>query len=239
MRTIAIGDIHGHLTELNELLLHRVKFNPASDRLVFLGDYLDVGDYGPEVVYMVQTCLLLSPQSFAVPGNHDERYLRYRRHERKVKETPGYVNPMRFGPRDLHAYQRLSTQALDFLESLPPLVVFSVDGETWVAVHAGLEPGKAPLEQDNTKVIRIRYIDPATGQSKGLKEKFEQPEGTVYWTEVYDGNANVVFGHHVHSRERPVVLRGRFGQRCVGVDTVLGYGGRLSAYVIETGEVIQ
>ncbi|HTT70883.1 MAG TPA: metallophosphoesterase, partial [Anaeromyxobacteraceae bacterium] len=42
VRTIVVGDVHGCLEELDELL-RVVEFRPGFDRLVFVGDLLDRG----------------------------------------------------------------------------------------------------------------------------------------------------------------------------------------------------
>ncbi|GEN33644.1 MULTISPECIES: metallophosphoesterase [Aneurinibacillus] len=42
MRTLCISDIHGHYDAFCRLL-ERVSYNPASDRLVLMGDFIDGG----------------------------------------------------------------------------------------------------------------------------------------------------------------------------------------------------
>ena len=48
MRTIIIGDIHGHITPLKKIL-KALSPDPASDRLIFLGDLFDRGPASWEV----------------------------------------------------------------------------------------------------------------------------------------------------------------------------------------------
>ena len=43
MATVAIGDIHGHLSALEDLLAEVLPTLSRSDVLVFLGDYIDKG----------------------------------------------------------------------------------------------------------------------------------------------------------------------------------------------------
>ncbi|MBV8631526.1 MAG: metallophosphoesterase, partial [Silvibacterium sp.] len=43
MATVAIGDIHGHLAALEDLLAKVMPTLSPSDVLVFLGDYIDKG----------------------------------------------------------------------------------------------------------------------------------------------------------------------------------------------------
>ena len=68
-RTLAIGDIHGALKALKQVL-QEVKLTPA-DKLIFLGDYVDGWSESAELVeYLLelstkQSCIFLK-------GNHDE-----------------------------------------------------------------------------------------------------------------------------------------------------------------------
>ena len=43
-RQIAIGDIHGCLNLLKDLVEHQIRLNPDADMLIFLGDYIDRGN---------------------------------------------------------------------------------------------------------------------------------------------------------------------------------------------------
>ena len=75
-RTIVVGDVHGCLEELDELL-SRLEVGP-SDRLVLAGDLMD---RGPDPVGVVRRAR--ERGALAVLGNHDEKHLRFARHEAK------------------------------------------------------------------------------------------------------------------------------------------------------------
>lgn len=49
-RQIAIGDIHGCYDLLKDLLEYQIKFDPKTDELIFLGDYIDRGTDSEKVV---------------------------------------------------------------------------------------------------------------------------------------------------------------------------------------------
>lgn len=72
MRLIAIGDIHGCLPELKELM-EVIKPTP-NDRLVFMGDYID---RGPDSVGVVKYLFTEIPEVNAVRlmGNHEAIFL--------------------------------------------------------------------------------------------------------------------------------------------------------------------
>ena len=75
MRTLVIGDIHGRLDSL-EGLLKISDYNPKSDRLICIGDYIDTGQQSYEVVELL---LKLNEESednnIYILGNHDKCFL--------------------------------------------------------------------------------------------------------------------------------------------------------------------
>lgn len=237
MRTIVIGDVHGCYDELMELL-ERLNWNPSSDdpdMLVFAGDLVDRGPKSQEVVAWVRE----AQQKYgflvqAVMGNHDKRYPRYSKALKRQADNSKNTSSMRMDEHKLAVFNSLAKEDLTFIESLPGYLRFG----NWVVVHAGLEPKKPLHEQDLGKMCHLRYIDPITLKTKSLTKEYEQPEGTVYWTELYDLPYNVAYGHMVHSLSKPKIEKGIKGQILVGLDTGSCFNGCLSAYILETGEVV-
>ena len=78
-RTLVVGDVHGCLDELRDLL-DAVHYSSA-DRLVFVGDLVD---RGPDSVGVVRLAQDLG--AVAVLGNHERKHLRYEQHERWVRQ---------------------------------------------------------------------------------------------------------------------------------------------------------
>ena len=68
-RLIIIGDIHGMLDPLEDLL-HKVKFDPNTDHIVSTGDMISKGPQSKAVVR-----LMMSYNASAVRGNHEDRIL--------------------------------------------------------------------------------------------------------------------------------------------------------------------
>lgn len=77
MPTVAIGDIHGHLSALEDLLEKVLPTLSSSDVLVFLGDYIDKG---PDVRGCVDRVISVREAApcpvVALLGNHEQWMLR-------------------------------------------------------------------------------------------------------------------------------------------------------------------
>ncbi len=68
---IVAGDIHGQLADLIRIF-HKNNLPPAETYL-FLGDYVDRGEYGLEVLMLLLALKMLYPNNvFLLRGNHEE-----------------------------------------------------------------------------------------------------------------------------------------------------------------------
>ncbi len=221
-RTIIVGDVHGCLDELDELL-RLANYNKSHDRLVFVGDLVD---RGPDPRGVVRRVMELQAES--VMGNHEEKLLRWARHEAKRRAT-GRPNPMKPPkPQRLAEWESMSETELRWLSSLP----LSLDlGDGWLVVHAGFEPGRKLNDQRADKIIRVRYVD-KVGEMVPYKDgEMDQPPDTVYWTEQWKGPSSVVYGHAVHDTRTPRIDKTEESV-CIGIDTGCCFGGSLTAMIL-------
>jgi bis(5'-nucleosyl)-tetraphosphatase (symmetrical) len=216
---VAVGDVHGCIEELDELL-KTIQYNPNQMRLVFLGDLLD---RGPEPVACVRRVRELDVE--CIMGNHEEKHLRWHKHE-KNKERTGKANPMKpMVEAEAKANAELSDADWGWLKSLP----LKLDlGFNWGAVHAGCEPRYSLEKQNPSQIMRVRYVD-ERGIAKALNPDKSQPEGTVYWTEQWKGPENIVYGHCVHDLKDPRHDYSPYRAHCLGIDTGCCFGGHLTA----------
>lgn len=241
MRTCAIGDVHGCIEEFEELL-RLVDLRPG-DRLVLLGDLLDRGPDGPGVVRRARELGAL-----CVLGNHDEKHLRWRKHEQKRAVT-GKKNPMRpMQHPDAAAHSQLRDSDFDWLAALPAVLDLGLVGPragSWLAVHAGFEPKWPLANQRADKMLRVRHVTPE-GEMKSINSDTDVPPDTVRWATAWPGRHHVVYGHHATSLTTPqhdalVEFDSNVGNiwHRFGLDTGCCFGGTLTCMDLSTLQTIQ
>ncbi len=124
-RLIIVGDVHGCLHELRELLA-KLHYDPECDILVFVGDLVAKGPSSVEVVHYVENLISTHQKRvFSVRGNHeDNTLLAYYYPEGKRGKDP-----------DFSFAQKLSRHDIQFLEQLP--LTLELRGLGVRVVHAG------------------------------------------------------------------------------------------------------
>jgi hypothetical protein len=224
-RILIIGDVHGCLKELKQLL-NIVKYN-TNDRLIFLGDLVDRGPHSAECVKFVRQKL----KAECVIGNHDNKYCRYYHHEKRRKINPKYNNPMRFNENQKEIYKNLDERDLDWLSNLPYKIY--IKEHNLALMHAGVMDTTHPLYQNDKTYIYCRYVDKLTGKMVRLNYDYSQPENSVFWATNYHYNVNIVYGHQVVDLQNPKILTNDCGAKTYGIDTGCVYGGHLTALIIK------
>lgn len=224
LRVYAIGDIHGRLDLLDQLLF-RIDADErarggARSQLIFLGDLVD---RGPDSAGVVQRCLELKESGRAVRfllGNHEEVFL---------KALDGSLESLRFfvkigGRATILSYGFTEDEynGLDFdklltrlIERVPAThVAFLRSFENQIAigdylfVHAGIRP-RVPLDEQSggdLRWIRSEFLD------------YRGSHGPV-----------VVHGHTICDDVQEKSNR-------IGIDTGAFASGRLTALGLEGGQ---
>jgi serine/threonine protein phosphatase 1 len=170
-RTLVVSDIHGCYDKWIALL-KKTEFDPITDRLVLLGDYVDRGDQSKEVVDHIAR-MVQAGEAIALRGNHDQRFMEWVTlnntfHDTKFVEHGGLqtINSYcesKYSLEDLlkpsvleqaKASIRKNYRAhIQFLDSLP----LYYEDEYHIYVHAGLNPFyKTWKEQPERDFIWIR-----------------------------------------------------------------------------------
>lgn len=222
----AIGDIHGCLDKAWRLL-EVLRYDPATDRLICLGDYIDRGPDSKGVLDLMLRLQRDNPANVFLMGNHEDNFLAYMQAcmtddgLSSWRTEPFFAgggvatlasyHPHLRDPRDPRLCQAIPPEHVAFLEALP----LWWSNATYLAVHAGVRPG-IPLEQQHANdLLRIRT--PFLFTPHGLGKY-------------------VVFGHTPFRQVK------RDGDK-IGIDTGacyahLGYG-KLTAFCLQTQEIFQ
>jgi serine/threonine protein phosphatase 1 len=80
MATIAVGDVHGNLEALDDLLRQLRSVVSGADVVVFLGDYIDRGPNSKECVDAILALQHdIAAEVVCLCGNHEDWFLRTRR----------------------------------------------------------------------------------------------------------------------------------------------------------------
>lgn len=196
-RTIFIGDVHGCPDELKEMI---EKLRTRSrDRVIMLGDLINRGPAPAEVVRFVYNEGLE-----CIKGNHEDNYLKNFKTNSAYKKLKSEISP------GMHTW----------IENLP----LYREGKNFLAVHAGLQPGKHPAETDPEILTTIRTWD---GKGKDLKNPANTP-----WYELYSGNKPVFYGHWAR-------MGLNIRDKTIGLDSGLVYGRGLTGYILEQEKLIQ
>ena len=73
-KVVIVGDIHGQFYDLVAMLRKLKGRSSTPSKLLFLGDYVDRGNYGPEVALYLFCLKLKTPEDiFLLRGNHESR----------------------------------------------------------------------------------------------------------------------------------------------------------------------
>ena len=226
-RVYAIGDIHGRL-DLLEDILRRIRRDDASrgaaeTHVIFLGDLIDRGSDSAQVVDRAMQ--LAASGEFDslrfLKGNHEEVFIRAARGDAL---STSFVS--RYGGRETLISYGLAAEALeqmdeeqlidwmlnhiprahvDFLDAFEDLIEIG----DYVFVHAGIRP-KVPLDEQKPQDLRW------------IRDEF------LNWRRSHDGKI-VVHGH-------TIMLEVDEQPNRIGIDTGAYHSGRLTALALEGQE---
>lgn len=211
MKTIVISDIHGCYKELKDLILsldEDGEYNKDTDKLVFLGDYIDRGRDSRLVIEFIRNLQKNNSNVIALMGNHEDMYLNYR----KGRDYSWTINGCEPTMKSYKGFEKQLESDVEWLENLP---LYHED-DYFIYVHAGVDVNKPMEEQDRNTLLWTR-------------EEFIYNEKEYY--------KRVIFGHtptvNLNGKWKP--LQTFSGN--IDIDTGCVYGGALSALIIEDDKV--
>jgi len=223
-----IGDVHGCLDELEELLKELgyvvtaqngegpmrgpVYSHPEGRTAVFLGDIVDRGPRILDSLKLVYN-MVKAGSALCVPGNHDMKFMRKLK-GRKVQVAHGLERSM----AEVEALPEESRapfirDAVAFLDGLVSHCL--LDKRKLVAAHAGL---KEEMQGRGSGKVRDFCL---YGETTGETDEFGLPV-RLNWAAEYRGSAVVVYGH-------TPIPDPEWLNKTVNIDTGCVFGGKLTA----------
>ncbi|MGD9862042.1 MAG: metallophosphoesterase family protein [Pseudodonghicola sp.] len=170
----AVGDIHGHLDQLDRALDLIATDGGAAAPVVFLGDLVDRGPDSRGVIDRLMEGLAAGRPWQVLLGNHDAMFARFLRggvvHDPRILSRRPWTDPRLGGLDTLASYgvaapestplsdlfaaaqAAVPTAHLAFLEARPRLL----ERGGLLFVHAGIRPGVSLPAQDPEDLIWIR-----------------------------------------------------------------------------------
>lgn len=225
-RTLAIGDIHGGLRALVQLM-ERAEITP-DDELIFLGDYVDGWSDSANVVsYLIElaqqnTCIFLR-------GNHDDLTHRWL--------NSGELNDkwlQHGGQSSIDAYRRFSDKEKEeHLTFYEQMLNYYIDKKNRLFVHAGFTNLKGPEhEYTSTPLYWDRTLwELALSLNPELKPGDQAfPKRLELFEEIFIGHTPVTrIGESMPVKAANVW----------NVDTGAAFKGKISLINVDTKEVVQ
>ncbi len=227
-----IGDVHGCIDELEELLVRLgyvvtwswadnvrlPEISAAPDRtVVFVGDLVDRGPGSRDVMALVMR-MCAAGLALCVPGNHDLKFRKWL-DGHHVSITHGLAATV----ADFeYADRKHRSAAGNFIRMLPPYLW--LDGGKLVVAHAGIKAGM--IGETSHKIENFcLYGDTDSGKTaRGLPIRYN-------WAARYDGAPLVVYGHVCVAE--PAWVNGT-----VCIDTGCCFGGALTALRYPEREIV-
>lgn len=203
-----IGDIHGEIRLLDQLLENVLKFNP--EQIVFVGDFIDRGPHSREVINRIME---LQVQVTCLMGNHEMMML-------NAMEDLGYGHSpielwyynggeatlQSFGSSSFFSFQSdLEPYYLDFFRNLKMSHIVQVDHQLNVlGTHAGISPA-IPL---NDQLEMKSYID----LNRYMLERHIDPGDSFLWVRdaFFNSPSSLSEGYLVVHGHTPILKLKRF-----------------------------
>ncbi len=210
-----IGDVHGCIEELRELLTNLgyttnddVVTPPPGRKAIFVGDLVDRGPGVSSVLRLVMD-MTESGTALCVPGNHDIKLLRKLR-GKDVPITHGLAETLEQLDREPPEFKERVAKFLDSLVSH-----YVLDDGKLVVAHAGM---KEEMQGRGSSKVRDFAL---YGETTGETDEFGLPV-RLNWAAQYRGRAMVVYGH-------TPVPDPEWLNHTVNIDTGCVFGGKLTA----------
>ena len=159
-KVVIVGDIHGQFYDLVAMLRKLKGRSDQNQKILFLGDYVDRGNYGPEVALYLFCLKLKSPNDiFLLRGNHESRDM---------------AESFNFREQVLMLYDEQVFE--EYMETFDTLPVSSVVNGLYLTMHGGISHRLTSVEEinkidrkmeppDNSLLADLLWADPAKARA--------------------------------------------------------------------------
>lgn len=226
MRTLVIGDIHGGLRALKEVL-EKASIT-SKDTLIFLGDYVDGWSESAETISYLMA-LKKEISCVFIRGNHDELLYNYLKHGQNLETWL-----IHGGASSKKSYKKLSKKEtslhIAFLEALE---FYYVDKENRLYIHGGFSNHRGPKYEYYPHMVtwdRSLWEMVCVMDESITPENVRYPNRLKLFHEIFIGHTPVTrIGKSVPTRFANVW----------NIDTGAAFKGTISVMNVETKEIWQ
>ena len=121
-----IGDLHGNIRDLIRILKQTFFLNSTSSRVLFLGDYVDRGEFSLEVITLLLAIILQFPDRvFMIRGNHEFR---------NVNEKYGFKDEIMLQYESEALWNAFNDKVFDYMP------IAALINTKILCVHGGISP---------------------------------------------------------------------------------------------------
>jgi len=226
MATFAIGDIHGGLKALIQVL-NKLEIKDG-DTLVFLGDYVDGWSESAQVIQFVME-LSEKINCIFIKGNHDawcEKWLK-----------SDYVNPtwyMHGGKETMASYAGFSKELKQkHYEFFKAMLMYHIDTENRLFIHAGF----TSMHGVEKEVVEEAFYydrtlwEMAVSLDKGLDEDSDlYPNRLKHYSEIFIGHTPTINFNSFEPMHAANVWN---------IDTGVAFFGKLTGMNVDTKDYVQ
>ena len=219
MRTLVIGDIHGGLKALIQLL-EKVEVK-ENDRLIFLGDYVDGWSESAQVVdFLIE--LSQKHECIFIRGNHDVWC-----HEWLKNDIINNIWFVHGGKSTIESYQNIKSKE-KHLEFFGHMKDYFVDEDNNLFIHAGFSSMHGPEKEhyaSNFSWDRTLWEMALTMDKRIKKDSLSYPKRLLLYNEIYIGHTPTLH----YNIDIPMQ-----GCNVWNIDTGGGFYGKLSCIDVAT-----
>ncbi|GIO22527.1 bis(5'-nucleosyl)-tetraphosphatase PrpE [Oceanobacillus sp. J11TS1] len=215
-----IGDVHGCIDELNELIQKlgytkkKGKYIPPSGRkLIFLGDITDRGPNSIAVIELVYQLVMEQKIAEYIPGNHCNKLYRFFSGNNVQQKHGLETTVAEWKHLKVQEQIQMKEKFMSLYEAAPLYLHFKE--ENLVIAHAGIKESFIGMTTGRVKSF-VLYGD-TTGQTDEQGRPIRRD-----WARNYQGKAWIIYGH-------TPVLEPRKVNRTINIDTGCVFGNKLTA----------